>query len=171
MRKTHRKIISVSGLDTVVKNFHKLRQHSLQFSLQILICLRSYIKNSKQFFTTVSKHIEVVKNSAYGLVFQHTSRCFDTVVKNAFSFCIYYIYIYSFQKTFIKTLQYGFYSFLNTSLLPRILYPICACLCEESIFLLIYSCPAWSAVIQVFGVLPHNVINRNYLLYSRTDNF
>ena len=34
---------------------------------------------------------KLLKNLAYGLVFQHTSRCFDTVVKNAFSFCIYYI--------------------------------------------------------------------------------
>ena len=37
----------------------------------------------------VSRFSGDVKNSAYGLVFQHTSRCFDTVVKNAFSFCIY----------------------------------------------------------------------------------
>ena len=35
-----------------------------------------------------------LKNSAYVLVFQHTSRCFDTVVKNAFPFCIYYIIIF-----------------------------------------------------------------------------
>ena len=34
---------------------------------------------------------KLLKNSAYGLVFQYTSRCFDTVVKNAFSFCIYYM--------------------------------------------------------------------------------
>ena len=34
---------------------------------------------------------KLLKKLGYGLVFQHTSRCFDTVVKNAFSFCIYYI--------------------------------------------------------------------------------
>ena len=43
---------------------------------------------------------KLLKNSIYGLVFQHTSRCFDTVVKNAFSFCIYYLsmgdFIYNF---------------------------------------------------------------------------
>ena len=36
---------------------HQLSQS--RFSLQILIRLRSYIKYSEQFFTTVSKHLEV----------------------------------------------------------------------------------------------------------------
>ena len=40
---------------------------------------------------TVSKHRQVVKKLGYRLVFQHTSRCFDTGVKNAFSFFIYYV--------------------------------------------------------------------------------
>ena len=33
----------------------------------------------------------VLKILGYRLVFQHTSRCFDTVVKNAFLFFIYYV--------------------------------------------------------------------------------
>ena len=53
--------------------------------------MRRYIKNSKQFFTTVTKHLEIVKRLGYRLVFNRLlDRCFDTVVKKVL-YTVYYM--------------------------------------------------------------------------------
>ena len=95
--------------------------------------MRCYIKHSEECFIRISKHLEAVKkNSVYGLVFQHTSRCLDILMKHSSSCLIYYLSpldLMDVSPSHIRRISLG--SFLsNGSFLSRALSCYGCKLCE-----------------------------------------
>ena len=86
MRKTQRKIISVSCFDVVVKNVHKFKPtFTLIFSLNTDSFEKLYKELGQVLYHDLNTPQKLLK-----VVFKTQSWCFDTVVKNYFESFIYY---------------------------------------------------------------------------------